>query len=185
MAGKTSTNGFVLAGGKSRRMGRDKALLEWGNISLLEHMTQLLSTVAHKVQIIGRSDFPDKIAERGPLGGILTALSITDRDANLFVAVDLPLLTPGFLSFFQERVLGSPRDLVACRVENRFPLCLGIRPRLVDDVARRIDEGRLTIQGFIEEADAEILEQEELETHGFTATIFSNINTSDDLTKFR
>jgi len=185
MAGKTSTNGFVLAGGKSRRMGRDKALVEWGNTSLLEHMAKLLLTVADKVQIIGRGDFPDKITGKGPLGGILTALSLTDRDDNLFVAVDLPLLTPTFLNYFQDRFLASPKNLMACRVGSRFPLCLGIRPRLVDDVARRVEDGRLAIHTFIEESDPEILEPEELGAQGFDPTIFLNINTSDDLAKFR
>src|SRR5262245_34627440 len=138
MAGKTSTNGFVLAGGQSRRMGRDKAMIEWGTVSLVEHMAQLLSTVADKVQIIGRGENPDKITGKGPLGGIVTALGFTDRDYNLFVAVDLPLLSPSFLNFFHQRFLASRKDLIACRIGNQFPLCLGIRTRLIGDIARRV-----------------------------------------------
>src|SRR4030095_12332635 len=179
MSANTSTNGFVLAGGQSRRMGRDKAMLNWGDVSLLEHMTQLLSTIADKVQIVGRGEFPDKIPGKGPLGGILTALEATDRDVNVFVAVDLPLLTPDFLGLFRDRFLSPSKNLLACRVGGRFPLCLGIRPGLSHDIARRIDAGHLTIQAVIAESNPEILEESELARLGVDPRIFANINTSD------
>ena len=57
--------GFVLAGRQSRRMGRDKAMLDWRGQRLLDHMTQLLSTVADPVQIIGRGALPDRIPNCG------------------------------------------------------------------------------------------------------------------------
>src|SRR5215207_2671871 len=103
MPSRSSTNGFILAGGQSRRMGTDKATLKWGETSLLDHMLQLLSTVADRVSVVGRGNFPDAIAGKGPLGGILTALQTTDSDFNLFLAVDLPLLTPDFLKMFHSR----------------------------------------------------------------------------------
>src|SRR5262245_52595098 len=139
MPAKTSTNGFVLAGGKSRRMGRDKALLPWGKVSLLEHMTQLLSTVAGRVQVVGRAELPDIVSGKGPLGGILTALEATDRDANLFVAVDLPNLTPAFLDLFHNRFLQTSRPMLVCRVDGQYPLCLGIRRRLASLLAGRLN----------------------------------------------
>jgi molybdopterin-guanine dinucleotide biosynthesis protein A len=166
-------------------MGRDKALLEWGNVSLLEYMSQLLSTVTGKVQIIGRGEFPDRIPEKGPLGGILTALETTDRDRNLFVAVDLPLLTPEFLRTFHDRFASSSKRVLACRVDGRFPLCLGIRSDLAGDVARRIEAGSLAVQLFVSESDPEILEEAELVRLGIHPEIFANINTSGDLAKFR
>jgi molybdopterin-guanine dinucleotide biosynthesis protein A len=185
MALKTSTNGFVLAGGQSRRMGRDKALLEWGDISLLEHMIQLLSTVSNKVQVVGRPEFPDRLPGKGPLGGILTALEVTDQDANLFVAVDLPFLTARFLGLFNERFLASSKKVTACRIGNRFPLCLGIRRDLAGEVARRVRTGHVAIHQFIEQSDADVLEEDELASLGFDESLFVNINTPDDWAKFR
>jgi molybdopterin-guanine dinucleotide biosynthesis protein A len=185
MALKTSTNGFVLAGGQSRRMGRDKALVEWGNISLLEHMVQLLSTVSDKVQVVGRAEFPDRLPGKGPLGGILTALELTNQDANLFVAVDLPLLTASFLRLFNERFVESPKKVMVCRVGNRFPLCLGIRRGLAEDVGQRLRAGQTAIHQFIEQSDADVLEEDELVSLGFDESLFVNINTPDDLAKFR
>ena len=59
---RVNINGFVLAGGLSSRMGRDKSLLNWHGQTLLNHMVQLLSTAAEPVRIIGREEFPDIIA---------------------------------------------------------------------------------------------------------------------------
>jgi len=55
-----AVSGFVLAGGKSLRMGRDKAIMEFQGHTLLEHMVRLVSTAASAVRIVGREDLPDK-----------------------------------------------------------------------------------------------------------------------------
>jgi molybdenum cofactor guanylyltransferase len=180
MAPITSTNGFILAGGRSLRMGRDKALLKWGNVSLLEHMATLLSTVSSPVRVVGRGEFLDRIPGKGPLGGILTALETTDRDANLFLAVDLPLLTAGFLSLFHSRFIATSKPLLACRIDKRFPLCLGIRKDLTSEIAKRIMAGNLAIHALIDSSDAEILEEDQLKALGFNRGMFANINAPED-----
>ena len=180
MASETSTNGFILAGGQSRRMGQDKAALRWGSGSLLDHMTLLLSTVADPVRVVGRGDLPDRISGRGPLGGILTALETSDREANLVLAVDLPLLPHAFLELFHSRFLASPKPLLACRTGGDFPLCLGLRRVLLADVARRVEGGNLAVHAFIKESNPEILEEGDLQALGFGPSIFANMNTPTD-----
>jgi molybdopterin-guanine dinucleotide biosynthesis protein A len=180
MASITSTNGFILAGGKSRRMGQDKAMLKWGNGSLLEHIIHLLSTVAAPVRVVGRGEFLDTIPDKGPLGGILTALQTTDRVSNLFLALDLPLLTPDFLRMFHSRLLKSEKPLLACRVGGNIPLCLGIRPELTREVERRVLSDNLAVRSFVEESDPEVLNDEELRAQGVDLAMFANINTLQD-----
>ena len=176
----TSTNGFVLAGGRSRRMGQDKATLRWGNTSLLEHIVQLLSTVAAPVRIVGRGEFLDKIPAKGPMGGILTALQDTDRDANLFLALDLPLLTPDFLRMFHSRFLASSKPLLACKIAGKFPLCLGVRRELATDIERRVRTDNLAIHAFVQESNTDVLEEAEIRQEGFDTAMFANINTPQD-----
>src|SRR5450631_3928259 len=102
-----STEGFVLAGGRSRRMGRDKALLEWCGIPLIERAVRSLRSVTSTVRIVGdREDLArfapvvaDTFPASGPLGGIHAALAASSRDWNLFLPVDLPLLPAGFLEW--------------------------------------------------------------------------------------
>jgi molybdopterin-guanine dinucleotide biosynthesis protein A len=179
----TSTNGFILAGGQSRRMGQDKATLNWGDKSLLDHMVQLLSTVTAPVRVVGRGRFLDRIPGKGPLGGILTALQSTDRDSNLLLAVDLPLLTPDFLQVFHSRFLASGKPLLACRIGGEFPLCLGIRKDLAAEVEQRVMSDKLSIRGFVEASQGEVLEEAELHRRGFDPAMFANMNTPQDWEK--
>ena len=155
-------------------------MLKWGDKSLLDHMIQLLSTVAAPVRVVGRGEFLDRIPQKGPLGGILTALHSTDRNNNLFLAVDLPFLTPAFLQVFHSRFLASRKSLLACRIGGRFPLCLGIRKELTEEVERRVATENLAIRTFIEESSKDVLEEDELGRLGFDVAMFANINTPQD-----
>jgi len=166
---------FVLAGGQSRRMGRDKAMLDWRGQRLLDHMTQLLSTVADPVQIIGRGALPDRIPNCGPLGEILTALEVSQTPKTLIVAIDLPLLTPAFLQMFRSQWLHSTRCLLACRIGADYPLCLGVDRALAPEVA-----GRLALREWIADSDTQLLNEKALAAEGFSERLFANANTPEE-----
>lgn len=91
-------HGVVLAGGRSSRMGTDKAALLWHGRPLLEHMRGLLEQAgAHRVLLsgpyAGADAMPDQAPGLGPLGGLLT-LGQTQADGiYLLVPVDMPLLS--------------------------------------------------------------------------------------------
>lgn len=98
----------ILAGGKSSRMGQDKAWLEIGGQSLLARQIKLAHECgAEEVFISGRGDTDyspfacpvlyDRRAEAGPLAGIRRALEETSSSHLLVLAVDMPWLTPGVL----------------------------------------------------------------------------------------
>jgi molybdenum cofactor guanylyltransferase len=105
-------NAFVLAGGLSTRMGRDKALLELGGRPLIEHALEKLRGLGFSPRIVGsRADLaafaaviPDSRPQAGPLGGIEAALAASDSAQNLFLPVDLPWLPAEFLRWMVERV---------------------------------------------------------------------------------
>jgi len=161
-------------------MGRDKTLLEFRGIPLADHMLSLVSTVAFPVRIVGKDELPDKISGCGPLGGIQTALDVSESDLNLIVAVDLPLLEPAFLKWFCDRMARSAGPVVACRIGNAFPLCLGVHRSAGPAVTGRIAAGNLAIQRFIRESDSHIISEEEVRAAGFPSSIFHNVNTPDD-----
>jgi molybdopterin-guanine dinucleotide biosynthesis protein A len=95
--------GVVLAGGRSTRMGRDKALLDWHGVTLLDHICRLLREAGVDRIVVsgeraGYDCIPDAEPDRGPgyaLTGVLAALP-ADTSA-LIVPVDMPLLTPTLL----------------------------------------------------------------------------------------
>jgi molybdopterin-guanine dinucleotide biosynthesis protein A len=161
-------------------MGRDKATLPWGNGTLLDHMLALLSTTVESVRVVGRSELPDQVAGMGPLGGIVTALAASDTEENLIVAMDLPRLTPEFLRAFHRRFLESAHPLIACQIEGRFPLCLGVRRVLRPEIQRRIEQHRLSIQDLIASSQSELLKESFLGELNIDASIFANVNTPED-----
>ena len=172
--------GFVLAGGKSRRMGRDKALLDWHGRTLLEHMVDLISSATGQVHVVGRDPLPDRRPDHGPLSGIATALETSETSAILVVAVDLPFLTKEFLNYLRSQAELSDSRLIACKIGSHFPLCLIIRQSLLPEVHRRLDAGDLSIHGLVEEAGERVISEPELRAAGFDPSLFRNINTEQD-----
>jgi molybdopterin-guanine dinucleotide biosynthesis protein A len=166
-------------------MGQDKALIPWRNRTLLDHMTDLLSGACDSVRVVGRGLLPDQIPGQGPLGGIATALAVTGTARNLIVGVDLPLITPSFIEWLARRTLASPRPITVCQIGSRYPICFGIDRSLAGAAQERIQTGRLALREFIDASDPEIVPEDELETLGFSLSMFLNLNTPDDLEEIR
>ena len=101
MADNLSISGFILAGGKSSRMGTDKALLMFQNNPLLLHMISLIEPLCEKVAVSGQNPsyvsfgiemVPDLYSDCGPIAGVFSALKYTSSDWNLIVSVDVPFV---------------------------------------------------------------------------------------------
>lgn len=102
-----STLGVVLAGGKSSRMGENKALLNNNGVRLVDHMSSILFSLRPPIKGIivsgtvpGASCIPDQYEELGPIGGIATILNNIRSDLFaylLIIPVDMPLLTKSML----------------------------------------------------------------------------------------
>jgi len=180
MSTRPQLTGFILAGGKSTRMGHDKALLDWKGVTLLDHMMNLVSTVADPVHVVGRGSLPDRLQGFGPLSGIATALEMSATDANLVVAVDLPLLTTELLKYLRIRAELSSAPLIACKIGSEFPLCIVIRQAILPQIHKRLASQKLSIHGLIEGTPSLVISEAELAQSGFIAEQFRNINTEDD-----
>lgn len=125
--------GFVLAGGLSSRMGRDKALLDFGGVTLLERISDCVRQAAGNVTVIapparyrglGLAIEPDCAEGCGPLGGVWTALKTTRADWNLIVACDMPGLTTSLLGELLDAAERSQADCVVAQSERGIePLC--------------------------------------------------------------
>jgi molybdopterin-guanine dinucleotide biosynthesis protein A len=100
--GQISLIGVVLAGGMSRRMGVDKALLPFQDSTLLHHQVELLRPLCERVLVSGDYQgfecVPDTTARCGPLGGIYSVAQCNPGAALLIIPVDMPQLTAHYLS---------------------------------------------------------------------------------------
>jgi molybdopterin-guanine dinucleotide biosynthesis protein A len=130
-----SLAGFVLAGGRSSRMGQDKALLPLDSVPLIQRAVWKLRKLTSQVCILGNrpelSPFaplvPDLRESCGPLGGMEAALSHTLYDWSLVLPVDMPFLPAALLRCWANIVVSRPSARVACFVVDDVPqpaLCL-------------------------------------------------------------
>ena len=110
--GRYALSAAILAGGASRRMGTDKALLSLAGRTLLERAIARVASVADDVQIVGERNayhrfgvpvVPDAFPGAGTLGGIATALRHARHDAVLVVACDMPFLSVRLLTAMAEQ----------------------------------------------------------------------------------
>lgn len=134
MARKDLT-GFVLCGGKSTRMGTDKAALALEGRTLLEHAVAILREVAGEVAILGPRQLyggcgvpviEDIYPGCGPIGGIHAALTHVAQapKLSLIIAVDTPFLEPKFLAYLAERARESGAVVTTPEIGGyRQPLC--------------------------------------------------------------
>jgi len=152
---KESAAGFVLAGGRSSRMGSDKALALFGGVPLIQVALQTFDAVGISAHIAGsRSDFssfalslfaaqiPDTFAETGPLGGIHAALSVSDAEWNLFLPVDLPLMPSSLLACLLQRAILTGAPVTAVRLNGRIePFPVVLHRAVLPSITQRLQEG--------------------------------------------
>jgi len=148
-----TVSGFVLAGGESSRMGRDKALLPYRGKPLIEHIARSVREAAGNVRVIVN----DKIPGCGPLGGLFTALSTTETDWNLVVACDMPGISREPLLTLLNRAETSHSDCIAAASTGGAlePLCAVYHRRCLPIVARAIRDKRLKMQNLLAELSVE------------------------------
>lgn len=186
---------FILAGGKSTRMGRDKAFVAHNGRTLLARALDLARSLTANVRIVGS---PEKFAAFapviedifpgcGPLGGIHAALQASATELNLMLAVDTPFLSPAFLQYLTRRAHDAPEAVVTLPVADgrRQPLCAIYRPEFAVPAEKALRSGRNRIDILFEEVPTRVIEAPELEAAGFSPTIFRNLNTPEDLAEER
>jgi molybdenum cofactor guanylyltransferase len=194
----TSTSqiaGFILAGGESSRMGRDKALLELGGIPVLVRTARLVESVAGHASVISNADAYRKLGlsligddwpGAGPLGGIATAVRVSPTPWSLVVACDLPYLQKAWLDYLVARALSSTADAVvpmnACRLE---PLSAMYHKRSEPAIRAALEQGARKLTETLKELRLETIEPTEWKGFDSEGLLFKNMNSPDDYEEAR
>jgi molybdopterin-guanine dinucleotide biosynthesis protein A len=162
----SEVSGYILAGGKSSRMGQDKALLELAGKPLVLRAVEKLRRVCAEVSILGSRPELEAYAPLvrdvhegcGPVGGIEAALLHSTKAWNLFMAVDMPFLPAGFLDGWVRSVTRQQEARVALFTVDDVPqpaLCL-LHQEVAPFVSDAVTRGRFKLFPLLVEAGKEL-----------------------------
>ena len=187
---------IVLVGGKSVRLGRDKAVEPLGAGILLERVLSRLSLFKRAIILVGREGqdfsrlpgFPkyrvihDIYAGKGPLGGIYAGLTASTTLYNLVVAGDMPFLNNGLLNYMIKEAAGY--DIAVPRFGNYFePLHAVYSRNCLKTIETLLVNDELIIRKLFEAVRVRYIESRDIDRFDPKHLSFFNVNTEADLTK--
>lgn len=186
-----AVTGAVLAGGKSRRLGQDKALLHLtsdGEV-LMSRVVNDLRPLCDEVIVVGRERddgfgadlvVPDLVAGAGALGGLYTALKLAKNNLCVVVACDMPFLNRKLLSHMIE--LSAGYDLVLPRMETYVETLHAVYTKsCLEPIEALLAEGNLRIYDFYDQVRVRYVDRAEIELFDPALLSFFNINTPEQL----
>ena len=189
--------GLILAGGASRRMGRNKALLTLGGRPLIQRVVDALQAVSDEVLIIANQPdpyrflhlpiIPDIQPGYGPLMGLYSGLQAARGELALLVAVDMPFLAPEFLRFLLAQAQEHDADVVIPEAEGRLhPLCAVYRrATCLPAVEASIARGQRRLIAFHPQVRVRRIPESTLRTFSPDLRVLMNVNTPEELEQAR
>lgn len=191
--GAATASAVVLAGGASRRMGRDKRLLPWGTDAdgrprtLLQSVIDTLAAVTDDVIVVandqpdirGARVVPDAIPGSGSLGGILSGIEAARHERVFVAAADMPFLNLALVRDLLDR-LGGHNAVVPVIGGRPEPLHAVYGPAVATAARRQIAQGQLKIARAFEGLDVVRVPEAELRALDPELRSFRNVNTPED-----
>jgi molybdopterin-guanine dinucleotide biosynthesis protein MobB len=171
----------VQAGGRSRRLGRNKALLQINESTVIEQVLKTVSRFCSHVKIVTNS--PDEYKHLGletttdirpgggPLSGIHTALSLSPTEYVLVVSCDIPLIGPEHIELLLSAYPGS--DITLYKHKNFEPLCAIYRRTCIDALEELIDHQEYRIIDLFPTLKVKVIRID-------NGAVFRSINTEED-----
>jgi molybdenum cofactor guanylyltransferase len=197
-----AAEGFVLAGGRSLRMGRDKALLPLGGRSLLDIALDKLRALPlpSPPRVAGARSHSGAIADLhpgcGPLSGMEAALTASTRPLNVFLPLDMPLLPAKFMIWMLRRAQITGAMVTVPRINGRpQPLCAVYHQELLGSITASLLAGNYKVMSVVCSAaprmesndifDVELVASADPEIFAFSPLPayrwFHNCNTPEDM----
>jgi molybdopterin-guanine dinucleotide biosynthesis protein A len=184
------TGALVLCGGRSRRMGRDKATLPFGDEVLLQRVVRRVSEVVDEVLVVARpgQELPllppavrvvfDDVPDQGPLGGLVPGLRAARAPVLFATACDTPFLAPALVTLLFERT--ADHDVAVARTEGYLhPLCAAYRRTVLAPLAALLAAGQLRPVFLYDEVPTCVVEEAELRDADPQLRSLANLNTPE------
>jgi molybdopterin-guanine dinucleotide biosynthesis protein A len=187
----SSIIGVILAGGKSSRMGKDKALLKLDGRPFVWHVAGTLQEVFDRVILVandssaygflGLETIGDIYQDCGPLGGIHSAL-VHAGHADVFVsASDTPFVTRELVRHLVGFELNAPARIPSFK-QQLHPLCGLYTQNCLPAIVERLESRRLRVVDFVESIHAEVIPISP-DLPFYREDLFTNFNTPEDYSR--
>lgn len=188
-----SMSGVLVAGGKSRRMGRDKRLLELGGQTLLQRVLSVLQSLFAEVLVVVAEPLPqlpgqgyrvvtDLIPNRATLGGLYTGLSLARHPRIFAVGCDMPFLNPAAVLRLVE--LGGQADVVMPKLATGLQPMHAVYAKIcLPHLERMVQACHLKVQDLVEVPGltVRLISEKDLGDVDPQLLSFFNVNTPADL----
>ena len=189
-----NTTAIILAGGKSSRMGTNKALLQLNGKTVIEGIVEKLENIVDDIIIVTNTfeDYAflhlpmveDKRKNMGPLAGIEAGLAATKTERNLIVACDMPFISVE-LGQYLLSYLGEYQAAVPEISGQLHPLFAAYRKDVNEAVTQSLQENQLRIRHFLHHIHVKIVKKEQLQSLELEneELHFFNMNNPDEYRK--
>lgn len=190
--------GVILAGGQSRRMGQNKALMRLGDEPLIAHVVRQIELVVDELLLITNEPdlytdlkipvYTDILPDMGALGGLHTGLTHAVNSTVICVGCDMPLLQPNLLSHLST-LLGNYDAVVPCveaadRSAVVFQTLSAVySKRCLPVIDGMLAAGELRVHALYDRIDTRIVQPHEWQAFDPQGLSFFNINTPEDFEK--
>ena len=191
MNDKSTVCGIILAGGMSRRLGRNKAVEEFNGSPLISHVIDRISLITNETIIVVNNQerasqlpLPDsaKVAvdiypDKGSLGGIFTGLSASESDWGIVVACDMPFINTQLFEHMLSLRNGS-YAIVPVLSNRPEPIHAIYSKYCLSKIQHKIENDDLKISGLFEQIKVKWVSEDTIDAYDPDHISFFNINTS-------
>lgn len=186
--------GVILAGGLSKRYGRNKAFLEFDGIRLVDRVTAEMKNIFRQVILItnekdhyeylGLPTFEDLIKGLGPIGGIYTGLMSISDQAGFFVACDMPFINSQLVRYMVD-IKDNYAAVIPSGASGPEPLHAIYSQSCLGAIKELIDAQRYQVRLFYEQISVRYVTQDEISKFVPPQRAFLNINTPDEFARIQ
>ncbi len=187
-----AATGVILAGGKSRRMGRDKLPLKMGNATLIERVHDALASRCGETIVVGDEGYAPAGARRildlrpgeGPLAGVEAGLLAARHRAVFIAAGDMPFLTGDLVGYLLGLLSDHVPAVVPVYEDRPHPLCAAYGRELRPAVSVALDEDVRSVRELLEGLPGvRYVGEGELRRFGDPNLLLTNVNSPEDLAR--
>lgn len=187
--------GIILSGGKSLRMGKNKAFIEIEGLPMIERILNLFKKIFNEILIITNDKnqfshlnnvkiYNDLVPYKGALGGLFTGIFYSSYEYSFCVGCDMPFLNESLIKFLIKKIEGE--DIIVPKTEKGLePLHAIYSKRCLSLIKKMIDSGKSRIIDIYPLLNVKIIEENEFIKLDPERKSFLNINTPEELEQIK